>query len=534
MALYDYIKIDWSDGCNIGNLIYETGFSNTLYFDKPMQPPTYEIEDEGKKVEGESIMESQVWVKRYTTIIECCEAVADVLSLLPLHETVNISDKDGNVYNCNGADVTVEVSPATVDELITENRYPIMIVKLTFNAHQINKTACCAALEVVECSATLPTISSATEVIPSSLTIEGISPEGMLVRLYERDWLEAVEVEAGGKVNDICVLSELIAYCCTNAGNIYKSIDGGNVWNQIYAAGVVLNAIQWDGGIYIFAVGNASGGDGLSLVANIANDIFVEVATPINDNLMNVSAYDGSAYAVSINGYVIRYDFGTGVWSDVTPVWALSYLYDVSMYDINLVMVCGGEYYACTVDGGVNWTVYNEAGKDFRRVQWFNAPNPTDATWFIGDNDGGVWVTQDNGVNIVETVGVLSGGIRQLSRTVINSVTTMVIGSEKSYIKTSTGLLTGDTYKQRGLPVMNNGGSPRTATELIIMTALGTGEAGTTETPYTEDISVTAETYNDAGMDFAADQNVTYQVYIETYTFMNDPCAESETELGTT
>jgi hypothetical protein len=538
MATYDYIRLQWAASCNIGdpiNIYYEDGFSNEMFFDTTnkgngsLSGAIYEIEDEGKKVNGVTRIEKQTWAKKYMLTVHVVEAVADVLSLLPVHDTVTITDREGTVYICNAPDVTVEITTEANRELIEDDRYPIMKVDITFNAHQIHKTACCELVAKMECSDVAPTIESITEPSAGDCKVVGTAPSGMLVRLYQREWLEAVTAELGGKINDVCLVTDLIAYCCSNAGKIYKTIDGGNTWVKKYDGAVRLNSISFDSVDKIHCVGNAAGGDGLSLMATVGTDVFAEIATPVDENLVNVDSLDGKAYAVSLSASVIYYDGAT--WTDITPAWVIGNLYGVCNPTGAVVMVCGGEYYAITVDGGANWTVYMELGKNFTHV----ANKASSVEWVLGDKNGGIWVSYDNGATITEYAAIFGWPIAGLCYVSINAIPTCIAMDSKGYVKRTTDPTTwGNSLKQRGDPISNSLDVLKTATTIVAMSALGNGKVGTTETALVEDGSSTAAYYESDGITFDGADNCSYEFQVETYLIQSDPCEQSDKALFTT
>jgi hypothetical protein len=538
MATYDYIRLQWAASCNIGdpiNIYYEDGFSNEMFFDTTnkgngsLSGAIYEIEDEGKKVNGVTRIEKQTWAKKYMLTVHVVEAVADVLSLLPVHDTVTITDREGTVYICNAPDVTVEITTEANRELIEDDRYPIMKVDITFNAHQIHKTACCELVAKMECSDVAPTIESITEPSAGDCKVVGTAPSGMLVRLYQREWLEAVTAELGGKINDVCLVTDLIAYCCSNDGKIYKTIDGGNTWVKKYDGAVQLNSISFDSVDKIHCVGNAAGGDGLSLMATVGTDVFAEIATPVDENLVNVDSLDGKAYAVSLSASVIYYDGAT--WTDITPAWVIGNLYGVCNPTGAVVMVCGGEYYAITVDGGANWTVYMELGKNFTHV----ANKASSVEWVLGDKNGGIWVSYDNGATITEYAAIFGWPIAGLCYVSINAIPTCIAMDSKGYVKRTTDPTTwGNSLKQRGDPISNSLDVLKTATTIVAMSALGNGKVGTTETALAEDGSSTAAYYESDGITFDGADNCSYEFQVETYLIQSDPCEQSDKALFTT
>ena len=537
MAAYDYICIEWGDGCPVDNIYYAGGFYNRLYFDEEMQPPQFEIEDEGKKADGTMLAERQVWSKKYAIDIRCPEWVATVLSTIPLHETVRIIDKDGNTYYCNGPDVTIDIQAETNKEYTERTYYPVMIVKLTFNAHQIIKTACCGTLAAAECSETVPTIDSISEIGAGTMNIEGTAPEPMLVRLYERDWIDPVQVEVGGKINDVCIVSATVAYCCTNSGDIYKTTNGGQTWARVGGGGgAALNGIAFDGVDKIFVVGGPEGGDSLTYIATVGTDTFVEKATPSNVNLNAVRAHNGNAFACGANGVVLFYDGSAGTWSDIS-IGTVAILYDLEIHysapDYRIAVV-GVNVRAYTDNTGAVWSE-SGAAATYRSIALISWTNTGTGTWVIGDTTGSIWVTNNNLTDVLEDAGIFANQIVGLSAATIAGDRYCVGMDSSGYYRYFTGADTwGDTYKQRSQPTSNRIRLAAKGTEMLMMSALGNGNVGTTETPYTENQAVTAASYNSGGMQFAGANNVTYQLYVETYTFTTDPCEESTVEIFTT
>ncbi len=533
MALYDYIRVQWSDGCDIDNIYYKGGFQNEMFFVEDLSTPQYEIEDEVKKQDGVSNPERQIWYKKFTLEVKCVEAVADILTSIPLHETVTVSDKNGNAFTCGGADVEIDVTPAEVPELIEGTYYPVAFVKFTFTADHIVK-ACCPADQLVECTDTdAPVIATITEPVAGSVKITGTADETTLIRMRYREFLEGIKVGNGLKVNDVCFVSATIAYCCSNLGGVYKTTDGGNTWTIIGSTGgVQLNGIAFDGTDKVYAIGDVTGGQAACVVLTVGVDTLANVNTGLNENLKAVSfgTADGG-YAVGAAGSVLYFD--GAAWNNVTP-GTVTILRDVATVPGNnaVAFVVGLDYVAHTSNNGAAWTLTNYAGENF--IACANPDNDVNH-WYFGNANGDIRYTANAGVvSVIEKAGT-GVSISGITATTVNLQIVIYALYKDGYIITDDFHDTTWTnkWKLNGAPVCNRIRA-YVGTNHELLVARNDEYCATTETPINDGNYSTAIAFNVDGLTQVLVNNVTYEVDLETYLLNSDPCKDCDNQLFTT
>lgn len=97
-GLRKYTKIQWWHSCDIGNLLYQTGYQNVLYLDSELTRDTPDFFEEGKE-DGEKtfIPSFQKLVDKILLTDYVPEHVLNALIALPLHKNVLVTTKD-NLY----------------------------------------------------------------------------------------------------------------------------------------------------------------------------------------------------------------------------------------------------------------------------------------------------------------------------------------------------------------------------------------------------------------------------------------------------
>jgi len=94
----DNIVLEYGHTCDIGNIIYQYGFKNKIVFaDKvDLVKPTYETIKTGESREGYFFVNNAVAKKTYKMVFYAPEYIADAMSILELHDTITITNKDGD------------------------------------------------------------------------------------------------------------------------------------------------------------------------------------------------------------------------------------------------------------------------------------------------------------------------------------------------------------------------------------------------------------------------------------------------------
>ena len=104
-----YLKIEWWDDEDLqmegGRIVYYLGtgsyFKNRLYLNTQLGKPEYEFEDEGEKRDGLFFPEKMISEKTYKFSFLANEQLCDVMRFIRMADHVKITDRYGNVYECD-------------------------------------------------------------------------------------------------------------------------------------------------------------------------------------------------------------------------------------------------------------------------------------------------------------------------------------------------------------------------------------------------------------------------------------------------
>lgn len=88
----NYIKLTWTNTCDLGGVLYNgSNFVNKMFLDTDVIRPDYFDEQTGQENgDGVFIINSETLKKRYKFETIGPEYVADALSFMALHDTINI------------------------------------------------------------------------------------------------------------------------------------------------------------------------------------------------------------------------------------------------------------------------------------------------------------------------------------------------------------------------------------------------------------------------------------------------------------
>lgn len=87
-----YLKLQWSNTCNLGRIYYDGDFRNMLYFDAEVGKPEYEYEvEEEYNTDGVLTATYQRLVKIYKFQVLVPEYVVDALEAMQLHDTISLT-----------------------------------------------------------------------------------------------------------------------------------------------------------------------------------------------------------------------------------------------------------------------------------------------------------------------------------------------------------------------------------------------------------------------------------------------------------
>lgn len=126
----DYLKISFTNTCDLGNILYQTGFVQKLWFKSEPMEAIFPMEEEGiKNGKGRVIRTFARQVKKYLVRTNMMpDYMVDVFNRMKLHDTVYMTDLVGD-YN--------EMLNLEVDhEWVNQDKYYAMI-NLTFDYDEI-------------------------------------------------------------------------------------------------------------------------------------------------------------------------------------------------------------------------------------------------------------------------------------------------------------------------------------------------------------------------------------------------------------
>jgi hypothetical protein len=394
--LYDVVKIEWANSCDVDNTIYSTGFINKLFIECDEPTPIYEIENKGKKTKGTNKNESQTWFKRYELKIACIESMATILSTLPLHDWINFYDKKGNVYECSGADIDIDTEILGNEEEQGEVIQPIIMMTITFIADLINKRTCCTNKIVVECSGIAPIIDAVTEPTAGEMILEAIVQPNELVRTYAKKFVQPFTIT--GTFMDLCIISSTLSYAVSKEGVLIKSIDNGITWTLVKDVGTPLYCICYNGSSRIFVAGTG----GYMAHFNIGSDTLVVYA------LAPILGYT-AIKAVDATNIVLVSTVGTVVLWNGSAFSAISgtatNLSDLEVLASGVVMAVGPDYVGWRAGIGIAdvWTEITLSGKTATSICYYE-----NNQFFVGTSDGKVYLCKKIAGSITATLFIPS------------------------------------------------------------------------------------------------------------------------------
>lgn len=137
----NYIKLEWTNSCDLGGIYYQGGFTNKLFFDTNVGNPTYEEEiEEEYNGDGVLIRTFQRLVKIYKFQVFVPEYIADALKLMQLHDTVTLTFLDGS-YSGTIRNIKADISFEDISNDC------MALATISFQQDdQVVKTNCCVSL----------------------------------------------------------------------------------------------------------------------------------------------------------------------------------------------------------------------------------------------------------------------------------------------------------------------------------------------------------------------------------------------------
>ncbi len=137
----DFLKIEYSNTKDFaGRVLYQNGFVNRIYLNTDVKRPTFPITEDGVENGNKDFIATfQKWEKRYSFTDHMAEYLVDAISLLPLHDSVWVTFKNGESNKI--IDILVEVDWDDIGETEkSEGCFATVIV--SFAVESIKKTSC--------------------------------------------------------------------------------------------------------------------------------------------------------------------------------------------------------------------------------------------------------------------------------------------------------------------------------------------------------------------------------------------------------
>lgn len=104
-----YLKIEWSNSSDLGNIYYSGGFVNRINLDVEISNPEYEVEIEAEKDgENRDIPTFKKWEKAYRFELWATEDLVDAFTLMQLHDTIAVTLQTGRQIAVDKMNVSVE------------------------------------------------------------------------------------------------------------------------------------------------------------------------------------------------------------------------------------------------------------------------------------------------------------------------------------------------------------------------------------------------------------------------------------------
>lgn len=87
----DQISLAYWNECDLGNIIYQTGYKNLVYFQSPkidLSMPSYEITKDTEMRDGERLVYKTTMLKTHNLVFLAPEYMADAMSILDQHDNI--------------------------------------------------------------------------------------------------------------------------------------------------------------------------------------------------------------------------------------------------------------------------------------------------------------------------------------------------------------------------------------------------------------------------------------------------------------
>ena len=285
----DFVKIEYSNSVDLGDIMYHNSFRNRIYIDADVSKPEYEIEEDGiEDADGEFDPTLQKWAKKYTLTFYAQEFLVDALTLMAIHDQIYVTLK--NDESSQVLDVEVDYTWDGTIECWAE-------VVIKFTTEYIIKRNCDTGLQD----------GCIDPVHTSGYTVQDLDGAGA------GNWTDPGD-------NDISDGEIMFFYVTYSSGQYYGDADNAVGFYKLVSGSWVL--LDMDDGQY----GEVSSPLAIYLVK--CGVVFNEV--PFIFNITDEGGGDAKIYAISgcveTEFFQVQYDDGGG-WSDIgDPAPASSFI----------------------------------------------------------------------------------------------------------------------------------------------------------------------------------------------------------------
>jgi hypothetical protein len=131
----DYIRLEWTNSCDIDDILYQTGYTNQLYLQVDVGKPIYRLTEEGDENGNKEFIKSfQKWEKVYNIDLRVPEFMLESLTMIPLHDHVTLFLQNGQ---------NAVIKDVVISEPVWETEGCFATVNMEFLIDSVIKTACC-------------------------------------------------------------------------------------------------------------------------------------------------------------------------------------------------------------------------------------------------------------------------------------------------------------------------------------------------------------------------------------------------------
>ena len=141
-----HMKIEYCHGESVsyedGEIEYTGGYKNYIYLASQVGKPEYAYETTDTKRKARSFIQQMTRVKRHRFAATLPEYAIDTLSLIPLHDEVTITDRNGKVYSASDFDMENPEWQETARIANVRFSFTTEIAYVTVNARGVAATSC--------------------------------------------------------------------------------------------------------------------------------------------------------------------------------------------------------------------------------------------------------------------------------------------------------------------------------------------------------------------------------------------------------